>query len=216
MNLGMVWLHERAISLAGGFPGILGRMRPLSWVRPSRFGRRTNESLYGSAESFLDRVETGAVTLDELRARSGPYPKELLPGCETALVLFGAAFLGANDAIHLADAGIAAVTVVDIDGDRLERMRALYPPTWRFVAADAFAFSATEREAGARYDLLSIDPFTGLMPRCREHLPVFLELARRALVLGVEHGGVFEPPAGWRASRVERSDLADWLVLEPV
>lgn len=186
-------------------------------LRPSalRRARRTNEQLYGSAEWFLERIVAGDVTTEELRARAGQYPTGVLRGTESALILFGAAFLGVNDAIHFAKAGIARVTVVDIDETRLERMRPLYPDSWEFVAADAFAFADERRDEGMLYDLVSADPFSDLMPRCRESLPTLCALARRFVVLGVEHGLTPAAPPGWRGRRFERSAPHDWFVLEP-
>ena len=96
---------------------------------------------------------------------------DILADCDRALLLFGAAFLGVNDAIHLAAAALADVTVVDIDSERLDAMRALYPDTWELVAAHAFDFVQRRHAAGERYDLVSADPTTPLMPRCRAELP---------------------------------------------
>jgi hypothetical protein len=155
------------------------------------------------------------VTLDELRARAASYPVDVLGGRETALVLFGAAFLGVNDAIHFANAGIPDVTVVDTDAARLDTMRRLYPESWTFVAADAFAFVEEQREAGALYDVVGADPFTSLMPRCRESVPAFCALARHAVVLGTERELGLDAPDGWRSRRVQRSQQHDWIVLEP-
>lgn len=173
-----------------------------------RAGRR-------SGASFLARIDTGEVTREELRARAAPYPTEILAGCESALVLFGAAFLGVNDAIHFANAAIRAVTVVDIDGAKLDTMRPLYPSEWEFISADAFAFVGDRQTAGARYDVVSADPFTSLMPRVREAVPALCALAGHAVVVGVERGQQIATPPGWHHRRVERSDLADWIVLEP-
>ncbi len=155
-----------------------------------------------------------AVILDSIYARAGTYPTDLLAGCDSALLLFGAAFLGINDAIHFAAAGLAEVTVVDIDAERLDAMRALYPRSWELVAADAFDFVQRRHAAGERYDIVSADPTTPLMPRCRDELPILCALARRAVVLGIEPGLEFDPPQGWRSRRVGRSKLADWMVLE--
>jgi hypothetical protein len=154
------------------------------------------------------------LTLNSIYARAGAYPADILAGSDSALVLFGAAFLGVNDAIHMAGAGLTNVTVVDIEAEKLEEMRALYPQKWEFVPADAFDFVERQRSAGVRYDVVSADPFTNLMPRCRAELSSLCALARQAVVLGIEHGLEFDPPQGWRSRRVERSELADWIVLE--
>lgn len=170
----------------------------------------------GARESYLERIRDGAVTtLDEIRAHANPYPTEILAGRDSALVLFGAAFLGVNDVIHMANAGISYVTVVDIDIGKLGTMRTLYRDDWEFVAADALAFAETQHQTGAHYDVVSVDPFTNLMPRCRTHLPTFCALARHSVVLGIERDLPFDSPGGWRGRRFERSDdLADWIVLE--
>lgn len=180
-----------------------------------RLRRRTNEKLYGSDESFLERIRTGDVALDELRARSGPYPTELVRDCKRALVLFGAAFLGVHDVIHFSNAGTPDVTVVDIDGEKLTTMRALYPATWEFVEADAFAFVDEQRRTGALYDIVSADPYTPHMPQTLALAPALCELARHAVLLGVEHGAPFKPTPGWRGRRIERWDTIDWIVFEP-
>jgi glycosyltransferase involved in cell wall biosynthesis len=190
-------------------------LRPRQIVRAKRLLLRLSGRNRRAAKSFLARVDVGSVTLDELRARAARYPSDVLGGRETALVLFGAAFLGVNDAVHFANAGIPKVTVVDTDAARLGTMRALYPESWEFVAADAFAFVDEQRDAAALYDVVSADPFTGLMPRCRDHLPALCALARHAVVLGAERGLRLDAPPGWRSRRVERSEQHDWIVLEP-
>jgi hypothetical protein len=152
--------------------------------------------------------------LDSIYVRAGAYPTDILADCERALVMFGAAFLGVNDAIYMAAAGLADVTVVDIDAGKLDAMQRLYPRTWEFVLADAFDFLDGQLGAGTRYDVVSADPFTDLMPRCRAELPSLCALARHSVVLGIEHRLVFDPPQGWRSRRIERSELADWMVLE--
>jgi glycosyltransferase involved in cell wall biosynthesis len=190
-------------------------LRPRQIVRAKRLLLRLSGKDRRAAKSFLARVEVGDVTLDELRARAARYPVDVLGGRETALVLFGAAFLGVNDAIHFANAGIPDVTVVDTDTARLDTMRPLYPESWTFVAADAFAFVEEQREAGALYDVVGADPFPSLMPRCRDHVPAFCALARHAVVLGTERELRLDAPDGWQSRRVQRSQQHDWIVLEP-
>lgn len=194
---------------------ILARLhaRP-SWLFRLARGLRARGSERSSFESYVEQIEDGAVSLGEALSRAGPYPAEMLAGRESGLLLFGAAFLGINDAVHFFNARISDVTVVDIDKARLDTMRALYPATWKFVEADAFAFAEKQRAAGTEYDVVSADPFTDLMPRLRTELPTFCALARRAVVFGIEHGQPLDPPEGWCARRVERTGLADWVVLE--
>lgn len=191
---------------------LLTRLR--AWPIPGWLRRPLARLLRGAARLPLGGRWQSAVILDSIYARAGAYPTDILADCDRALLLFGAAFLGVNDAIHLAAAGLADVTVVDIDSERLDAMRALYPDTWELVAADAFDFVQRRHAAGERYDLVSADPTTPLMPRCRAELPSLCALARRAVVLGIEHGRPFDPPRGWHYRRIERSMDADWIVLE--
>jgi hypothetical protein len=78
---------------------------------------------------------------------------------KTGLLLFGAAFQGDNDGQYLRAAGYTC-TVVDIDAERIEQMRPLYPDDWTFVCADAYRFASDAIKRGARWDVVSVDPFT--------------------------------------------------------
>lgn len=142
----------------------------------------------------------------------GPYPTELLEGAGSALFLFGAGFLGANDAGHAAAAGVPS-TVVDIDEAKLEQMRGLYPDDWEFVRADAFDYIAAQR-GRRRWDLVSVDPFLGSSDlRCQAILPGLLELTNGPLVLGCARLASPDIPAGWDRRLLGRSSRASWLVL---
>jgi len=145
-------------------------------------------------------------------APTGPFPAEVLVGARSALFLFGAAFLGANDAIHARAAGVPG-TVVDRDPERLEQMRRLYPDTWTFVCRDAFEFVYCEGFSW-RWDVVSCDPFTGIAAdRCLSLLPDIAGLARRALTLTIPHALPAQSLDGWEATTMKRTRLADWLVL---
>lgn len=143
------------------------------------------------------------------------YPVGVLVGCETALVLFAAAFGGRQDAYWMAEAGLTA-TCVDIDGDKLREMAENYPAGWEFVNADAYEFvAATDR----RWDVVSADPWTNQFAQAAEALPAMCRAASRAVILGVGAGALLSPPAGWEETgRVRRSDYDGgvfWAVLEP-
>ncbi len=150
------------------------------------------------------RVRAGAgavvamVTLDDIRREddSALYPSSILEGCESALVLFAAGFLGRQDCVAVADAGLTA-TCVDNDHARLGAMVLAYPERWEYVHGDAFAYARMTRR---QWDVVSLDPFTNQFQRCADELELWCSLARRFVVLGVgirTHLPVI--PAGWLA-----------------
>jgi hypothetical protein len=142
------------------------------------------------------------------------YPTHLLPDCETALVLFAAAWHGRQDAVFCADAGLTA-TCVDLDDLRLDEMARLYPDDWTFVCADACDFA---EQTSGQWDIVSLDCFTNDFRRCAELLPLWCDLARKVVVLGTGPGVALSVPDGWRLSGLRhRSDFAGgvyWAVLE--
>lgn len=157
-------------------------------------------------------------TLETIRDSRGAalYPRRVLDGAETALVLFAAAFHGRQDAIHVADAGLAA-TCVDLDGGRLAEMEAAYPDGWEYVTGDVFEFAA---QAERQWDVVSIDCPSNLFDECAGLLPLWCRLARRAVVLGCGMGTDVLVPDGWRVTELlHRSSFRGgvyWAVVEPV
>ena len=147
-----------------------------------------------------------------IRQNAGPYPVDLLEGCETALLLFGAGFLGLNDGIHIADAGLDAF-VIDIDREKLEHMVKLYPKTWTFCEADAWWFA---ENVNAQFDVVSVDNYTGdAEVPVLASLPLWCSLARKVVTVTKTRKNIQHSiPHGWEPSIVERSSRADWLVLE--
>lgn len=159
------------------------------------------------------------VRLDHVRGSASLFPVEKLEGCQTALLLFGAGFYGANDGIHLLDAGLRA-TVVDTDRERLYAMAAAYPATWTFSAMDAWEFAREavilQILADVRWDAVSVDSWTGdIEPRVIKDLPLWCALARKLVTVTVGYGGSeIVAPEGWAHSYFPRSANARWLVLE--
>lgn len=156
------------------------------------------------------------LSLDVIRdpAAAGLYPRRVLDGCESALVLFAAAWHGKQDAVWIAEAGLTG-TCVDLDGEKLDEMAAVYPDGWEFAAEDAFVFAT---RAQRRWDVVSIDCPTNLFDRCADLVPLWCLLARKAVVLGSGSGVVADPPKGWRMTEtVRRSSFNGgvyWTVLE--
>jgi hypothetical protein len=155
----------------------------------------------------------GTVKLD-LAARH-LFPTGALEGCETALVLFAAAFHGQQDAIWMVDAGLTG-TCVDIDEVKLGEMHGAYPDGWEFVCKDAFLYATfTYRH----WDVVSLDPPSNLFAKCAALLPLWCGLASHAVILGTGTDTVVEPPEGWQVTeRLRRSNFLGgvyWTVLEP-
>jgi hypothetical protein len=128
------------------------------------------------------------------------YPTDLLTGCENACVLFCAAFLGKQDCFWVAQAGIVG-TGVDTDAEKLADMRLLYPKSWTFVASDAFRFAL---DTPVRYDLVSLDPYTGDMDvKVAAHLNIFCGIAKKVVIVGGSEaiGPLLTPPPPWKPER---------------
>lgn len=153
-------------------------------------------------------------SLEHVAARARPYPTRVLEGCETGLVLFCAAFLGHNDAIHFAEAGIET-TCVDLDAERLEEMADLYPSGWIWEHGwDAWEYA---RSVGAnQWDVVSLDPFTCHMQGCLDDLDLWCSLARKAVVVGTKLSmtSSYTTPEGWSGSLHHRANDVYWLALE--
>jgi hypothetical protein len=154
---------------------------------------------------------------------SGPYPTDKLIGCETALVLFAAAFGGMNDAAWIAEAGLRA-TCVDLDGEKLDEMRPRYPDTWEFVRYNAYDYGEYARRltkwSGAYWDVVSCDPFTNEFTNCANNIEAWCRLAKHVVILGTGTDTLVNVPAGWEITQtIKRSDYAGgvyWTTLERV
>ena len=155
----------------------------------------------------------GSLTLEDLRIEDMSFPHSVLAGCETALCVFAAGFLGRQDAFWVADAGLRA-TVVDSDPMMVKQMRKMYPPSWDWRIIDAYRF-ATDEE----WDVVTLDPWTNQFQLCADHLPAWCRMARHAVVLGTGIDTDVVAPPGWEITDVrQRSDYDGgvfWTVLEP-
>lgn len=153
------------------------------------------------------------MTVIELTAiEAGPYPSLRLPVGGTGLCLFAAAFLGAQDAIHMHRAGME-LDLVDTDGDRLREMGDLYPLARRHVQ-DAWAFADDARGLGYMWDVVSVDSWTGeIESRVMGSLGLWCSLADRMVTVTHTRTAGYVIPDGWTGRIMRRSPLANWLVL---
>ena len=161
----------------------------------------------------------GAVTyatLEHVAEQARPYPAHLLDECETGLCLFAAGFLGHNDVIHFAEAGLHT-TCIDIDEDRLGEMRMLYPSDWEFAVFDAWDYAMAARALDRIWDAVSVDTFTGsLMDMALDSLELWTSIANRLVTVTVTVPVMYEiaVPHGWETSLYPRSRDVAWLTLE--
>jgi hypothetical protein len=173
------------------------------------------------------------VNLDQVRAKATPhvFPTDLLRGLDSALLVFCAGFLGANDGIHVHDAGIPNVVGIDNNPDMCDTMRALYP-AWDIRTDDVYSWLAhvdNERRQGRhrdRYDIVIVDCQTSQSELTHRLIRHYTALAKRTVVTGVmpdtirQHnlGSLRSPylPPGWALTRLTRRNAAGahWLVAQ--
>jgi hypothetical protein len=110
------------------------------------------------------------------------FPVHVIRPGDNVLCVFSAAFLGRNAEAYIRDAGHLQVTCVDSDAAKLEEMRPLYPPEWKFVAADAHEFRRLSLSESR--DVVVLDPWTQHVAREMVKLPEWCALARRAIIVG--------------------------------
>jgi hypothetical protein len=157
-------------------------------------------------ESFADIYDRGS---------GETFPRHLLEGQETGLVLFAAGFYGMHDAYWMAEAGVRA-TCVDIDQEKLETMRRIYPDDWTFACQDAFELAES---LDRRFDVVTVDPGSNWFERVADLTELWCSLARRAAVIGAGVGTKdMRAPEGWRVTDTRRRSNhlggVFWVVME--
>lgn len=163
--------------------------------------------------------------LSDVRARAHPvYPADLLPGLRSALMLFCAGFYGANDCVHVADAGVPHVTAVDVDRERVDVMRRIYSPGWWFVVKDVYEYASWAEANEMTWDLVALDPPVAESSAAAPAL-LWTPLAERLVVHGMMRADVDArrlavgamPVDDWQVTRIlDRNDRACWVVYERV
>jgi len=112
------------------------------------------------------------------------YPTDILKGCKTGLCLFGAGFYGANDGIHMHNANMKKITVVDIDAEKIQEMKALYPAKDVFLVSDVTEWVPNTASAGVlTWDIVSVDSPTNMFEWVRDNFDTIATLANKYLVV---------------------------------
>lgn len=139
------------------------------------------------------------------------YPYGLLAGCKNALFLFGAGFLGSNDVYWAYKLGVPS-TIVDLDQSKLTQMKGLYRRDWEYVYDNAFQFARTQIKR--KWDFVSVDPSTNLIPESIENIRLWIDRANKHVVIGYMGEEIEELPLGWSVTQIiPRSPEISWLVL---
>ncbi len=144
------------------------------------------------------------------------YPVELLEGMSTAFVGFAGGNYGRQDCAFMQQAGLEAVCV-EKDPARLHQLRESYPAGWQFVEADVYEYARMRYAQGARWDVVSLDPFTTQFQEAADQLPLWCKLSRRYVILGTGLTTRRRIPSGWvRVGRWNRSSYKGgvyWIAL---
>ena len=122
------------------------------------------------------------MNLEQLRPNL--YPTYLLDKCASGLCLFGAGFYGANDAIHMYNAGLDFVSVVDSDDEKVKVMEAMYPHRWSFLTSDVTTWVPNvAKNSFLSWDIVSIDAPANMFDWCWNNIDDLLKLANKYAVL---------------------------------
>lgn len=189
-----------------GRGGVMALERLLA-VQPATRRRRAV-----SDRTYLELTDARAIEYldhpaDRWQVEEEDYPADLLAGADSVLLLFAAGFGGRNDGQWVRDAGVPAVTAVDLDGDALRTMRDSFPSEWEFVCEDAFEFARSEERT---WDIVSVD-LPSSMPLEMADVAAWCRLANRHVVSTVmRHNfpwqvGISQlppPPQGWSYRRL--------------
>lgn len=143
-----------------------------------------------------------------------PWPSYLLEEGDECLAIFAAGFLGWNDAVHFARAGLTC-GCVDTDEEKLLEMKDIYPDGWSFYAMDAWDFAERAAYEERQWDVVTVDPFFDTMAeRAAKSLPLWVSLTRRILTLTVKTSWNLSIPLGCKGSIFPRSGDVAWLVVK--
>lgn len=130
--------------------------------------------------------DAGEIPTPEIMTRSaGPFPKSHLVGKTSALCVFTVRQLGRHDVIHVFNAGIENVTLVDLDASWMEKLKRIYSPRWSYVAPiDYRAFLEKALAEGRKFDVVITDPPLGLANEVVvENFGKFLSLCNHTLIM---------------------------------
>jgi hypothetical protein len=158
-------------------------------------------------------------SLKQLREANAhfPFPRYVLQTCDNALMLFCAGFYGKNDCVWVEEAGITNVTAVDIDQDKVNVMKSLYPDEWEFLVEDVYSFTAKATSKGLEYTLVVADVPLTQFESSRPWYKHWCLLSTKYVLITAEANAFVRAghlPRDWKVKAViNRTSQSSWLFL---
>ena len=100
-------------------------------------------------------------TLESLMAKKIHFPTRIIPKCSSAICFLCAAFYGQYDAVNLRK--IRNVSLVDLNEEKMEGMKTIYPASWKFIVGDYVEEIDRQVAGGNTYDLVTCDPWSHMV-----------------------------------------------------
>jgi hypothetical protein len=122
----------------------------------------------------------------ELGAHSA-FPTQILNGCQTAASFYSAQLYGKNDVIHLYKCGVESVDLVDLNAEKLESMKELYPNINKIHCEDVFGALNRWVTQKTRFDVVISDPYTHHCREAWEKKDDFFKITQKVYVANLTH-----------------------------
>jgi hypothetical protein len=145
--------------------------------------------------TIADHEKSGdaSVALEEVRSKAQRnFPTDCLESAASVACLFGGSSGGRADLIHVLQAGVGDVAVVDDRPAKLRQVEGIFPETWTYVCGDCLGFCSDAQEDDRRYDVVICDGSAGAVDHLWEELlPFAVNVARTWLMVRIS-GEYFE------------------------
>ncbi len=131
--------------------------------------------------------------LHEIRAMAEgrPFPQFTLANANSGICIYSVALHGVRDVIHLRDKQVKRVTLVDIDREKMEEMKKIYPQRWEYLVGDAFETLDRLKRDDQTFDVVVLDPWIHEQTRNLDRLGDLLDIANRYVVISLSMKSFF-------------------------
>lgn len=143
------------------------------------------------------------MTIDEIRERAQKqFPLDVLDGIKSVVCFYGATSGGRSDLIHLFDAGLSSVHVVDVE-KKLRDVATVFPENWEYTPKEPEEILSTLLAQDVMYDLVICDGSAGIVDYVWEDLlPRLFHLSRKRVLVRLSGEYAFDYVADITAESV--------------